>query len=229
MLRRAKTESGIVEGIACGDPRVTIFKGVPYAAPPVGELRWKSPQDAPKWEGIRRADVFPSMAFQTQPGSDINEFWTRELNPCATEYPMSEDCLYLNIWTPAKTEADNLPVYLWIHGGGLQTGYPYEMEFDGERVARRDVIFISVGYRLNVFGFLAHPELTAENPGGCHGNYGLEDIVFALGWIKRNIGAFGGDPSRVTIGGQSGGALAVISLCASPMVEGLVSGAIGQS
>ena len=229
MLRKVLTESGCLLGTACGDPRVTCFKGVPYAAPPVGMLRWRPPQPAAAWEGVRNADTFPPVEIQVQPGSNPSDFYTKEMNPTGTECPMSEDCLYLNIWSPAKAADEKLPVYLWIHGGGMQAGYSYEIEFGGEQMAKHGVIFITVGYRLNAFGFLAHPELTRETPGGCHGNYGLEDVVFALKWIKRNIGAFGGDPSRVTIGGQSGGAFAVIALSASPMVKGLISGAVAES
>ena len=230
MLRQVKLPNGLIEGVPGGDPRITVFKGVPYAKPPVGSLRWRSPQEYDEcWEGVRRMDKFPPMCVQVLPGSDPEEFWTRELNPTATEYVMSEDCLYLNIWSPAKTLSDNLPVYLWIHGGGMQAGYSYEMEFDGESVAREGVIMITVGYRVNIFGWMAHKELTAENPGGPRGNYCLEDLIFALKWIKENIRAFGGDPERVTIGGQSGGAGAVISLLSSPLAKGLFSGAISQS
>ena len=230
MLRKVKVENGWIEGVPAGDPRVTVFKGVPYAEPPVGSLRWRSPEALREhWDGVRRADTFPPMCFQAKPGSDPEEFWTRELNPTATEYEISEDCLYLNIWSPAKSTAEHLPVYLWIHGGGMQAGYSYEMEFDGEKMAREGMIFITVGYRLNIFGWMAHPELTQENPGGPRGNYCLEDLIFALKWIKKNIAAFGGDPERVTIGGQSGGAGAVISLLSSPLSEGLFSGAISQS
>jgi para-nitrobenzyl esterase len=229
MLREVLTESGYLCGEACGDPRVTSFKGVPYAAPPVGDLRWRAPQPAQAWTGVRRADAYASVEMQVQPGNDPDDFFTREITPTGYECRMSEDCLYLNIWTPAAATDEELPVYLWIHGGGMQAGYAYEVELDGEQMARQGIIFITVGYRLNAFGFLAHPELTREVPGGCHGNYGLEDIVFALQWIKRNIRVFGGDPDRVTIGGQSGGAFAVITLCASPMVKGLISGAVAQS
>lgn len=230
MLRIAETKLGKIQGLACGDPRITIFKGVPYAKPPVGELRWRSPQPlTEKWDGVLNADRFMPMAYQGPQGVDLNEFYTKEINPTASEYTCSEDCLYLNIWTPAKTAEERLPVYLWIHGGGLQAGYPYEMEFDGERVCREDVVFITVGYRLNIFGWMAHPELTAENPGGPRGNYCMEDLIFALKWIRDNIDAFGGDPNCVTIGGQSGGANAVIALMSSPLAEGLFHRAIAQS
>ncbi len=229
MLRKTYVESGAIRGEACADPRITVYKGVPYAAPPVGELRWRAPQPVVPWRGEYAADRFPDIEIQVQPGSDPGDFFTREINPTGTECRMSEDCLYLNIWTPAQTEDEGLPVYLWIHGGGMQAGYSYDLEFDGERVAKRNVIFVTVGYRLNAFGFLAHPDLEREDPQACQGNYGLEDIVFAIKWMKRNIGAFGGDPDRITIGGQSGGAFGVMALCASPQTRGLIAGAIAQS
>lgn len=229
MLRKTYIESGEIRGIPCGDPRITVYKGVPYAMPPVGELRWRAPQPVHPWQGEYVADKFPPIEIQVQPGSNPDDFFTREINPTGTECVMSEDCLYLNIWTPAHTTRDNLPVYLWIHGGGMQAGYSYELEFDGERVAKRDVIFVTVGYRLNAFGFLAHPDLEMEDPEACQGNYALEDLVFALKWLKRNIGAFGGNPEKITIGGQSGGAFGVMALCASPKTKGLITGAIAQS
>lgn len=229
MLRQIKTENGVLEGMPCSDPRVTIFKGVPYAAPPVGDLRWKSPHPAPCWEGVYRADWFAPMEVQEKIGLDQTDFYTKELHPTAAEYQMSEDCLYFNMWSPAKSEQDNLPIYVWFHGGGLQSGYSYEMEFDGEHMAREGVIVVSVGYRLNVFGFFAHPELTAEDPEGCHGNYGLEDVIYCMNWLKRNARAFGGDPDRITVGGQSGSAFGAVVLAASPKSEGLVTGIIMQS
>ena len=230
MLRQVRLPGGIIEGVPSGDPRVTVFKGVPYAKAPVGDLRWRSPQPYDTcWDGVRRMDTFPPMCYQTLPGSDPAEFWTRELNPTATEYRMSEDCLYLNIWSPAKSENEKLPVYFWIHGGGMQAGYSYEMEFNGEKMAREGVIMITVGYRLNIFGWMAHPELTQEEPDAPHGNYCLQDLIFALQWVQDHIEAFGGDPTHVTIGGQSGGAGAVISLLSSPLAKGLFSSAISQS
>lgn len=229
MLRKVVTENGILQGTACGDPRITVFKGVPYAAPPIGELRWRGPQPAANWEGVFRADHFAPMEVQSKIGVNEKDFYTKELHPTAAEYPMSEDCLYFNMWSPAKSEKDNLPIYVWFHGGGLQSGYSYEMEFDGERMAREGVIVVSVGYRLNVFSFLCHPELTAEDPQGCHGNYGLEDVVYCIKWLKRNGRAFGGDPERITVGGQSGSAFGAIVLASSPETEGLLQGIIMQS
>ena len=225
MLRKVTTKYGMIEGTASGDPRVTVFWGVPYAKPPVGDLRWRAPQPAEPWEGVLNADRKPKIAMQPQPGEDWTDFYTKELNPTAYEYTVSEDCLYLNIWSPAKSEADNLPVFFYIHGGGFTAGYPFEVEFDGERVARNDVIFITVGYRLGAFGFFSHPELRGE----CLGNQGLLDQLAALKWVQENIRAFGGDPSRVTICGQSAGGMSVSSILNSPLAKGLVSGGIMMS
>lgn len=225
MLRTVKTKYGILEGVPCGDPRITCFWGVPYAKPPVGELRWAAPQEPEAWEGVRQADRKPPIAMQPQPGEDWTDFYTKELNPTGYEYTLSEDCLYLNIWSPAKSDKEKLPVFFYIHGGGFTAGYPFEVEFDGERVARNDVIFITVGYRLNALGFFSHPELRDE----CLGNQGLLDQLAALRWVQDNISAFGGDPTRVTICGQSAGGMSVSSIINSPLSEGLVSGAIMMS
>lgn len=227
MLRTVMTESGELQGVPGGDPRITVFKGIPYAAPPVGELRWRAPQPVKPWHGVRKADTFPPIGYQTQPGMDPDDFWTKELNPVADECIVSEDCLYLNLWTPARAANEKLPIYVWIHGGGLESGYAWEMEFDGERMARQDMIFITVGYRLNVFGLLCHEEMESTDCGGA--NLCFLDMIAALQWIHRNIAAFGGDPARVTIGGQSGGALAVMGLITTPLTKGLISGAIAQS
>lgn len=229
MLQYTTTESGVVEGYFGHDPRVTVFKGVPYAAPPVGPLRWRAPQPMPKWEGVRRADRYMPMAWQRQPGVDPNEFWTREIHPTGAEFAMSEDCLYVNIYTPAKTGDEKLPVLYYIHGGGYQGGYPYEIEFDWEHVAQKGIVVVAVAYRLGVFGFLAHPLLSAEAPEAPKGNYGIQDQLAGLAWTHRNIAAFGGDPDKITIAGQSAGAGSVQCLITSPLAEGLISGAIIQS
>ena len=225
MLRKVTTQYGTIEGVPCGDPRITVFKGVPYAKPPVGELRWRAPQPPEPWQGVLRADRFPNIAVHTQPGEDFTDFYTKELNPTAYEYTMSEDCLYLNIWSPARSTADKLPVFFYIHGGGFTAGYSYEVEFDGERVARNDVIFITVGYRLGALGFFSHPELDEPS----QGNQGLLDQLMALKWVKENIAAFGGDPERVTICGQSAGGMSVSSHLNSPLSQGYFHGAIMMS
>jgi len=228
MLRSACTENGVVVGVVCADPRVTVFKGVPYAAPPVGPLRWRAPQPALDYPGgIFHADHFGHVAYQKLPASDPNDFYSQEMYPCIDHCVMGEDCLTLNIWTPAHEPSQQLPVYFWIHGGGLQGGYPYETAFDGESLARQGIVVITVGYRLGPFGFLCHETLTEEGSPGC--NFGFLDLVAALQWIRRNISAFGGNPQQVTIGGQSGGAQCVTVLMTAACTEGLFHGAITQS
>ncbi|MFY9380699.1 MAG: carboxylesterase family protein, partial [Eubacteriales bacterium] len=163
MLRKVRTENGWVRGFPAADPRITVFKGIPFAAPPVGKLRWHAPMPAYDWDGTLECYEFAPMAMQYSIKADPNALYDREWH-VDPDHPMSEDCLYLNIWTPAKTGDEKFPVMVWIFGGGLMCGYPSEMEFDGERIARRGVILVSMNYRLNVFGFLCHPEITAENP-----------------------------------------------------------------
>lgn len=222
-------ESGKLQGIHGWDPRVAVFKGIPYAAPPVGKLRWKAPQPAPAWKGVRKADVYGPIACQPVPGSNPGEFWTREIHPTGTEFAMSEDCLYLNVYTTARTGQEKLPVLIYIHGGGFKGGYPYEVEFDWEHMAKKGIVVVAIAYRLGVLGFLAHPWLSAESPEEPKGNYGTMDQLAALKWVKRNIAAFGGDPDRITIAGQSAGAMSVQNLMTSPMAEGLIDGVIIES
>lgn len=229
MLRKVVVEAGELQGVPGGDPRITIFKGVPYAAPPVGKLRWREPQPVDKWEGVRMADRFAPVSMQGQLGMDLSEFYTRELHPTAYEYEMSEDCLYLNIWSPAVSRDEKLPVFYYIHGGGYVGGYSYEMEFDGERMASKGIILVTVGYRLGALGFFAHKELTDEAPGESQGNFGLLDQAAGLAWVRRNIAAFGGDPDNITIGGQSAGAGSVTTLITSPLTKGMFKGAIMMS
>lgn len=229
MLRRTRVENGILQGIPSGDPRITVYKGVPYAAPPVGELRWKAPQPVKNWEGVRMADRFAPIAPQGQQGVNWAEFYTKEIHPCGYELEMSEDCLYLNVWTPAMSDSERLPVFFWIHGGGLSGGYSYEMEFDGERVARKGCVVVSIAYRLGGLGFFAHDDLDEEEPGCAQGNFGLLDQAAAIAWAKRNIAAFGGDPDRIVIAGQSAGGRSVTALMTSPMTKNLISGAILMS
>ena len=228
MLRETTIKNGRIAGIPASDPRVTVYKGVPFAAPPVGDLRWRPPQPAKDWDGVLQADRFAPISMQATPGlGDPNALYNKEWH-VDSNIPMSEDCLYLNIWTPAKSTDEKLPVMFWIFGGGFQVGYTSEMEFDGERIARRGVILVSVNYRLNVFGFFSHPELTAENPDG-PANLGLLDQLAGLRWVKENIEAFGGDPNNVTIFGQSAGAGSVMSHLTSPMSKGFFHKAIPQS
>lgn len=202
MIRETVTRYGAVRGIASADPRVTAFKGIPFAAPPVGENRWRAPQPCAPWEGVLDCARFAPISVQDQPavGTDV---YCREWH-VDPDIPMDEDCLYLNVWTPAKKTDEKLPVLVWYFGGGLQWGYPAEMEFDGERLARRGLIVVSVNYRLNAFGFLAHPEITAEAP-EAPTNFGNLDQQAGLKWVYENIDAFGGDPENITIAGQSAG------------------------
>lgn len=227
MLRITKVENGIVQGLPAADPRITSFKGIPFAAPPVGENRWRAPQPAKDWDGVLKAYEFAPVPMQVRQEIDDNNIYTREWH-VDPDIAMDEDCLYLNIWTPAKKADEKLPVYVWIFGGGLQVGHTAEMEFDGERIARRGIVVVTVSYRLNVFGFLCHPEITAESP-EAPANFGHLDQQAAIRWVKRNIAAFGGDPDNITIGGQSAGGGSVMAQLTSPQNEGLFQRAIVQS
>jgi para-nitrobenzyl esterase len=220
-------EGGIVRGLPATDPRITSFKGVPFAAPPVGANRWKAPQPVIIWEGEKLCAEFAPIAMQAVPGLNPDNIYTREWH-VDPDVPMDEDCLYLNIWTPAKDAGERLPVYVWYFGGGLQVGYPSEMEFDGERLARRGIVVVTINYRVNVFGFLAHPQLTIEQP-DAPTNFGHLDQQAATHWVKRNISSFGGDPDSITIGGQSAGGGSVCAQLASPQNVGLFQRAIIQS
>lgn len=198
MIRIAKTENGLVRGLEAADPRITAFKGIPFAAPPIGENRWRAPQPAENWEGIRDAYRFAPISMQSTPGVGTDVYCKEwHVDP---EIPMDEDCLYLNVWTGAKSTEEKQPVLVWFFGGALQWGYPAEMEFDGERLARRGVVVVTVNYRINCFGFLTHPEITAEAPEK-PGNFGNLDQQAGLKWVIRNIEAFGGDPDNITIAG----------------------------
>ena len=208
MLRVTNTENGKVRGLPAADPRITSFKGVPFAAPPVGENRWRAPQPAANWEGVRDCFEFAPISVQDTPGIGT-DIYCREWH-VDPEIPMGEDCLYLNIWTNAKSADERKPVLVWFFGGGFQWGYTAEMEFDGERLARRDIVVVTVNYRLGAFGFLAHPQLTAEQPDApC--NFGSLDQQAGLKWVRRNIANFGGDPDNITIAGQSAGGGSVMS------------------
>ena len=228
MLRITKTETGMVKGFPGTDARITVFKGIPYAADPSGENRWRAPQPAKPWEGIRECYAFGPITMQAIPGKDPNAFYSKEWN-VDPEIPMAEDgSLQLNIWTPAKTGDEKLPVMVWIFGGGLQEGNCCEMEFDGERIAHRGCVLVTIAYRLNVFGFLAHPELTAEAPDApC--NFGFLDQKAAIEWVNRNIENFGGDPKNITIFGQSSGGVSVFTQMCSEQTDGLFQKAIIQS
>ena len=224
MIRKAAVEGGVVVGLPAADPRVTSFKGIPFAAPPVGENRWRAPQPVIPWEGERKCWSFAPISMQHIPGLDKNNIYSREWN-VDPSIPMDEDCLYLNVWTPADTAEERLPVFVWFFGGGLMEGNPAEMEFDGERIARRGVVVVTVNYRLNAFGFLAHPQLTKEQP-DAPSNFGHLDQQAGILWAKKNIAAFGGDPDNITIGGQSAGGGSVCAQLTSPQNEGLFQRAV---
>ena len=213
-----KTDAGPVTGVVAGD--VAAYKGIPFAAPPVGDLRWKAPQPVKPWTAVRAADHYAADCMQKPFGGDAAPLGT----------PPAEDCLYLNVWTPAARGAAPLPVMVWIYGGGFVNGGSSPAVYDGSAFARRGIVFVSINYRLGRFGFFAHPALTAETPKGTPlGNYGFLDQFAALQWVKRNAAAFGGDPSNVTIFGESAGGGSVNALMISPMAKGLFHKAIVQS
>lgn len=227
MLRKTRVENGLLVGIPAADPRITVYKGIPFAAPPVGENRWRAPQPAKDWDGERLCALFGPMSMQSVHMSEGIGLYEREWL-CDPECPMDEDCLYLNVWTPAMTGEERLPVLVWYFGGGLVMGAPNEMEFDGERLARRGIVVVTINYRTNVFGFLAHPELTAESP-EAPTNFGHLDQQAATRWVQRNIAAFGGDPGNITIAGQSAGGGSVQAQLTSPQNEGFCQHAIIDS
>lgn len=209
--------AGTVEGLNEGSIRV--FKGVPYALPPVGERRWRPPVELPRWDGVKKATEFGTVCMQ--PVSKLQGVYTDDPGP------MSEDCLTLNVWTPAN--AKNAPVFFWIHGGAFVGGSSRESLYDGSKLAAQGAVVVTINYRLGVLGWLAHPGLSAESPLGVSGNYGLLDQIEALKWVRKNIASFGGDPANVTIAGQSAGGLSVVYLLASPSARGLFAKAIAQS
>ncbi|MGA7886556.1 MAG: carboxylesterase/lipase family protein [Acidobacteriaceae bacterium] len=214
-----KTDKGKVRGKLSADGQVRIFLGIPYAAPPVGELRWQPPQPAAKWQGERDATNWGNRCIQTHPFEDM----------VYRDPGQSEDCLNLNVWAPAKGKHGKLPVMVWIYGGGFTAGTTSEPRQDGTHLAQKGVIVVSMNYRLGIFGFLVTPELAAESPQHAAGNYGLMDQTAALRWVQKNIARFGGDPKNVTIFGESAGSLSVAAQMASPLAQGLFARAIGES
>lgn len=211
-----RVEGGLVEGIV--ENGLAIYKGIPFAAPPVGDLRWRPPQPVKSWEGVLKAHFFAPACPQAQLAI-----------PIFPAVETSEDCLHLNVWTPAASQQESLPVMVWIYGGGFAMGATSTPFYDGRQLARRGVVIVSIAYRVGPLGFLTHPELTAESPRKVSGNYGLLDQIAALQWVQRNIKAFGGDPGRVTIFGESAGGMSVSMLAASPLAKGLFHRAICQS
>jgi para-nitrobenzyl esterase len=206
-----KVAGGLLQGKS--EDGLIVYRGIPFAAPPVGDLRWRAPQPAAKWDGVKQASDFAPGPIQGG-------------NPPSGK---SEDCLYLNVWTPAKSANDKIPVLVWIYGGGFGAGATSEKNYSGENLAKKGVVLVSIAYRVGQMGFFVHSELSKESPNNVSGNYGLLDMISGLQWIKQNIAAFGGDPNKVTIFGESAGGIAVSMLCASPLAKGLFQGAISQS
>lgn len=216
-----RIDGGELSGIAGSSSEVRVFKGIPYAQPPVGDLRWRAPKPIPNWDGVRTADKFSKTCNQT-PYPAGSPYY-------AADQPTSEDCLYLNVWTPAKSNRERHPVMVWIHGGALTRGSGSIGAYDGEELAKKGVVIVTINYRLGIFGFYAHPELTRESERNSSGNYGILDQIAALQWVQKNIGQFGGDPKRVTIFGESAGSWSVNVLTATPLAKGLFQRAIGES
>ena len=214
---KVRITNGTLEGSSSSG--ISIFRGVPYAQPPVGNLRWKAPQPVKNWEGVRKAEKFGPRAMQKPIYGDMN----------FRSDGVSEDCLYLNVWTAAKTGNEKLPVLVYFYGGGFQAGDGSELRYDGESMSRKGIVTVTVNYRLGIFGFFAHPELSKEAPYHASGNYALLDQSAALKWVEQNIASFGGDPKKVTIAGESAGSVSVSAQMASPLSKNLIAGAIGES
>lgn len=221
--KMVQTANGTVEGIE--HQGIMIFKGIPFASPPVGDLRWKAPQPPQNWNGIKKCTEFSASPIQNKPQPFA--CWTEEF--IAKPEPLSEDCLYLNVWTASKSKTEKLPVFVWIYGGGLNSGSANCDIYDGEEIAKKGIVFVSINYRVGVMGFMAHPELSKESGNNSSGNYGFLDQIAALKWVQKNIAAFGGDPNNVTIAGQSAGAFSVNAMIASTLAKGLFHKAILQS
>jgi len=233
-MKIVRTGNGWVEGVQTKTPGVEAFKGIPYAAAPVGELRWRPPQIHEKWDDTLKADQFCNNCMQASLKQQMNpsnttrkSVWTRPF--LIPNNKRSENCLYLNIWTSAKSSSEKRPVIVWIHGGGFQSGSGSVPLYNGRAMAKKGVVFVTINYRLGVFGFLALPALTKESDHHASGDYGLMDQIAALEWVKKNITAFGGDPNNVTIDGQSAGSFCINYLVASPLAKGLFERAIGES
>jgi len=214
-----KVENGIIEGNFDTHTGIQTYFGVPFAKPPIGDLRWKAPQPLDNWEGVKKTKEFGPRPMQTLVFGDMK----------SRSKGLSEDCLYLNIWTPATRNTKDLPVLVYFFGGGNVAGDASEYRYDGESMAKKGIVVVTTNYRLNIFGFFAHPELSAEAPYGASGNYGLLDQNAALKWVHKNIAAFGGSPNKITIAGESAGSIGVSQQMASPLSKNLIAGAIGES
>jgi len=247
---QVRIETGLLAGTAAATPNVRIFKGVPFAAPPVGQNRWKAPQPAAQWDAVRKADTFGDRCIagggfagggRGRAGAPGDGGRGRGAAPgapaaapaappaAAAQPPASEDCLYVNVWTSAASASDRRPVMVWIYGGGFTGGAGSEQRYDGERLAAKGPVVVTLNYRLGQFGFFAHPDLAKESGRNASGNYGMMDAIAALQWVKRNIGAFGGDPNNVTVFGESAGAIMTSALVGSPEAKGLFQRVITQS
>lgn len=216
---QAKTENGLIEGLYDTKTGLQMYFGIPFAKPPVGELRWKAPVPAENWKGVLETKAFGPRAVQAPVFGDMS----------FRSNGMSEDCLYLNVWTPARRNTTSLPVLVYFYGGGFVAGDGSEPRYDGASMAKKGIVVVTVNYRLNIFGFFSHPELTRESPYKGSGNYGLLDQNAGLKWVQKNIAAFGGDPEKVTIAGESAGSISVSAHMASPLSKDLIAGAIGES
>src|ERR1044071_3673565 len=214
-----QTANGTVDGRGTQPSGVRIFRGIPFAQPPTGDLRWREPQPAKNWQGVRQALDFGPRCMQARIFDDM----------IFRSNGVSEDCLYLSVWTPAKSSRERLPVLVYFYGGGFVSGDGSEPRYDGESMAAKGIVVLTVNYRLGAFGFMAHPELTKESTHNASGNYGLLDQNAALQWVQKNIANFGGDPKRVTIAGESAGSMSVSAQLASPLTRNLIAGAIGES
>lgn len=212
-------KNGVIEGNYSTNTGIQTYFGIPFAKPPVGELRWKAPQPPDNWDGVKETKEFSARSMQTVVWGDMN----------SRSNGVSEDCLYLNVWSPAKRNTKDLPVLLYYYGGGNVAGDGAEPRYDGESMAKKGIVVVTTNYRLNIFGFLAHPELSKEAPYKASGNYGMLDQAAALKWVKENIAAFGGNPDKITIAGESAGSIAVSMQMSSPLSRNLISGAIGES
>src|SRR6056297_3956103 len=212
-------ENGVIEGLYDTHTGIQKYFGIPFAKPPVGELRWKAPQPLAPWEGVKETKDFGPRPVQAMVFGDMK----------SRSNGLSEDCLYLNVWTPAKRNTKDLPVLVYFYGGGNVAGDASEPRYDGESMAKKGIVVVTTNYRLNIFGFLAHPELSKEADYNASGNYGLLDQNAALKWVQNNISAFGGDPNHVTIAGESAGSIGVSQQMASPLSKDLIAGAIGES
>jgi para-nitrobenzyl esterase len=238
-----KLDTGLVSGAPGKNAEVRVFKGIPFAAPPVGDLRWKPPQPAAKWEGVRAGDQFGNSCMQggagggrggaakggapKGPAPDAAKGPTPGRGPAGP--PNSEDCLFLNIWTAAKSASDKRPVMVWLHPGGYTSGSGASPATDGENLAMKGAVLVTINYRLGIFGFFSHPELTAESPHHASGNYALMDQAAALQWVQKNIAGFGGDPKKVLVFGDSAGSSSIGNLVASPLTKGTFQRALGES